>query len=97
MCVCVCVVFPVSSQVYCNMESSRGGWTVIQLRSDGTTDFHRTWKEYKMVGERRKYTTFTLVSFDQNHTITNSNSTRGDATICILSAIFCSVEGVVDK
>ncbi|XP_062320781.1 angiopoietin-1-like [Osmerus eperlanus] len=35
-------------KVYCNMESSRGGWTVIQLRSDGTTDFHRTWKEYKM-------------------------------------------------
>ncbi|XP_052433724.1 angiopoietin-1 isoform X1 [Carassius gibelio] len=35
-------------KVYCNMESAGGGWTVIQLRKDGTLDFHRTWKEYKM-------------------------------------------------
>ncbi|KAL1259114.1 hypothetical protein QQF64_009691 [Cirrhinus molitorella] len=35
-------------KVYCNMESAGGGWTIIQLRKDGTLDFHRTWKEYKM-------------------------------------------------
>ncbi|XP_067248829.1 angiopoietin-1-like isoform X1 [Chanodichthys erythropterus] len=35
-------------KVYCNMESAGGGWTIIQSRTDGTLDFHRTWKEYKM-------------------------------------------------
>ncbi|XP_078073292.1 angiopoietin-1-like isoform X2 [Mustelus asterias] len=35
-------------KVYCNMETAGGGWTVIQHRKDGTVDFHRTWKEYKM-------------------------------------------------
>uniref|UniRef100_A0A8B9KBD9 Angiopoietin 1 n=1 Tax=Astyanax mexicanus TaxID=7994 RepID=A0A8B9KBD9_ASTMX len=37
-----------NKKVYCNMETAGGGWTVIQLRKNGTLDFHRTWKEYKM-------------------------------------------------
>ncbi|XP_007892227.1 angiopoietin-2a [Callorhinchus milii] len=35
-------------KAFCNMESSGGGWTVLQRREDGNMDFHRTWKEYRM-------------------------------------------------
>uniref|UniRef100_A0A4W5QPL3 Fibrinogen C-terminal domain-containing protein n=1 Tax=Hucho hucho TaxID=62062 RepID=A0A4W5QPL3_9TELE len=37
-----------TKKVYCNMEAAGGGWSVIQRRKDGTMDFQRTWKEYKM-------------------------------------------------
>ncbi|XP_060100671.1 fibroleukin [Heteronotia binoei] len=36
-----------SFEVYCDMESMGGGWTVIQIRQDGSTNFNRTWSEYK--------------------------------------------------
>ncbi|KAB0371660.1 hypothetical protein FD755_016598 [Muntiacus reevesi] len=34
--------------VFCNMDLNGGGWTVIQHREDGSLDFQRGWKEYKM-------------------------------------------------
>ncbi|XP_058481187.1 fibrinogen-like 2a [Solea solea] len=34
-------------EVFCDMESFGGGWTVIQQRLNGSVSFNRTWVEYK--------------------------------------------------
>uniref|UniRef100_A0A8C9Y2Y8 Angiopoietin 2b n=1 Tax=Sander lucioperca TaxID=283035 RepID=A0A8C9Y2Y8_SANLU len=35
-------------KVFCDMNTRGGGWTVLQHRRNGSVNFHRGWRDYKM-------------------------------------------------
>ncbi|XP_017314907.1 fibrinogen C domain-containing protein 1 [Ictalurus punctatus] len=39
--------YPAGFQVYCDMSTDGGGWTVIQRREDGAVNFFRDWDSYR--------------------------------------------------
>ncbi|XP_054483055.1 microfibril-associated glycoprotein 4-like [Anoplopoma fimbria] len=47
----VYTIYPIGStsavQVYCDMVSQEGRWTVFQRRMDGSVNFYRPWDQYK--------------------------------------------------
>ncbi|KAI8489936.1 Angiopoietin 4 [Branchiostoma belcheri] len=67
-----------SFEVYCDMETDGGGWTLIQRRIDGSVAFNRGWAEYK-AGFGQASTSYWLGN-DKIHHLTNS---QGDYSLRI--------------
>ncbi|KAK3739881.1 hypothetical protein RRG08_020324 [Elysia crispata] len=38
---------PINKEILCNTHTDKGGWIIIQRRTNGKANFKRTWEEYK--------------------------------------------------
>ncbi|XP_062520682.1 fibrinogen C domain-containing protein 1-like [Corticium candelabrum] len=65
-----------SFDVYCDMETDGGGWTVFQRRKDGSENFNRKWNDY-VQGFGHLYGEFWL-GLDKIHRLATSVDLRID-------------------
>ena len=81
-----------SFQVYCDMSTDGGGWTVFQRRQDGSVDFYRGWSDYK-IGFGDLNGEFWL-GLDKIHRLTNQAQTlRVDLMDFSCSRVYANYTG----